>query len=93
MDSDGILRFQDRRVVPKDSDFKERIMAEAHAAPYSVHPGSTKMYRDLKKNYWWDGMKKDIALYVEKCHTCRQVKAEHQRPAGMLQPLPIPEWK
>ena len=38
-------------------------------------------------------MKRDIALYVEKCHTCRQVKAEHQRPAGMLQPLPIPEWK
>ena len=93
MDNDGILRFRDRRVVPKDSEFKERIMAEAHAAPYSVHPDSTKMYRDLKKNYWWDGMKKDIALHVEKCHTCRQVKAEHQRPAGVLQPLPIPEWK
>ena len=71
-------------MVPKDSEFKERIMAEAHAAPYSVHPGSTKMYRDLKKNYWWDGMKRDIALYVEKCHTSRQVKAEHQRSAGML---------
>ena len=93
LDKDGILRFRDRRVIPRDSEFKERILAEAHAAPYSVHPGSTKMYRDLKRNFWWEGMKLDIALFIEKCDMCRQVKAEHQRPAGRLQPLPIPEWK
>ncbi|XP_035546655.1 uncharacterized protein LOC118348672 [Juglans regia] len=82
LDKDGILRFRDRRVIPRDSEFKERILAEAHAAPYSVQPGSTKMYRDLKRNFWWKGMKLDIALFIEKCDTCLQVKAEHQRPAG-----------
>ncbi|XP_074373866.1 uncharacterized protein LOC141714233 [Apium graveolens] len=54
---------------------------------------STKMYRDLKKNYWWLDMKREIAEWVSKCYTCQRVKAEHQRPSGLLQPLEIPEWK
>ena len=54
------------------------------------HPGSTKMYQNLKKNYWWKGMKMDIAEYVSKCLTCQQVKAEHRHPVGLLQSLPIP---
>ncbi|CAH9138313.1 unnamed protein product [Cuscuta epithymum] len=58
-----------------------------------MHPGGTKMYRDLKESYWWSGMKRDIAEYVSRCLTCQQVKAEHQHPAGLLQPLTIPEWK
>ncbi|KZV43734.1 DNA/RNA polymerase superfamily protein [Dorcoceras hygrometricum] len=66
-------------------------MAEAHTTSYSVHPGGTKMYKDLQKLYWWPGMKRDIAKFVSECLTCHQVKAEHQRPAGMLRPLPIPE--
>lgn len=68
-------------------------MIEAHIYPYSVHPGSTKMYKDLQKLYWWPGMKLDITRLVSKCLTCQQVKAEHQRPAGTLKPLPIPMWK
>ena len=51
------------------------------------------MYQDLRKIFWWTGMKVSIAKFVSECDTCRRVKAEHQRPAGMLQPLPIPEWK
>ena len=72
---------------------REQLLIEAHKTPYSVHPGTTKMYQDLKKGYWWPGMKKDVVRFVEKCLTYQQVKAEHQRPAGTLQPLEIPEWK
>jgi hypothetical protein len=51
------------------------------------------MYKELKTRYWWYGMKRDVAEYVTLCDTCQRVKAEHQRPAGLLQPLKIPEWK
>ncbi|KZV46658.1 hypothetical protein F511_15460 [Dorcoceras hygrometricum] len=68
-------------------------MTEAHKALYPVHSGSTKMYKDLQKLYWWPGMTRDIARSVSECLTCQLVKAEHQRPAGMLKPLRIPEWK
>ena len=51
------------------------------------------MYHDLKRQYWWSGMKKDVANYVSQCSVCQQVKAEYQKPAGLLLPLPIPEWK
>ena len=51
------------------------------------------MYRDIKGNFWWRSMKKEIAEYVSKCDTCQKVKAEHQRPAGLLKPLDIPNWK
>ena len=58
-----------------------------------MQPGGTKMYQDLKKQYWWKQMKVDVAEYVAKCQTCQVVKAEHLKPAGVLQPLFIPEWK
>ncbi|GJV41956.1 putative reverse transcriptase domain-containing protein [Tanacetum coccineum] len=60
---------------------------------YSVHPGADKMYYDLRGLYWWPGIKKDIAMYVSKCLTFSKVKAEHQKPSGLLQQLEIPEWK
>ena len=82
-----------RVYVPNKEELRREILEEAHYSAYAMHPGSTKMYQDLKDNYWWKRMKKDIAEYVSKCLTCQQVKAEHQRPAGLLQPLPIPEWK
>ncbi|GJU12150.1 putative reverse transcriptase domain-containing protein [Tanacetum coccineum] len=68
-------------------------MNEAHKSKYFLHPGDDKMYYDLRDRYWWSGMKKDIAVYVSKCLTCLKVKAEHQRPSGLLQQLEIPEWK
>jgi hypothetical protein len=72
---------------------KELILREAHDSAYSIYAGSTKMYKDLKTQYWWYGIKRDIAEYVSLCDTCQRVKAEHQRPAGLLQNLKIPKWK
>nr|GFB21070.1 retrotransposon protein, putative, Ty3-gypsy subclass [Tanacetum cinerariifolium] len=69
------------------------VLSEAHSSPFSIHSDSTKMYRDLKKNFWWNGMKQDVARFVAKCLTCQQVKIEHQRVSGLLQTLDIPTWK
>ncbi|KAD4586323.1 hypothetical protein E3N88_23924 [Mikania micrantha] len=66
---------------------------DAHKSRYSIHPGSDKMYQDLRGLYWWPGMKKDIAEYVSKCLNCTKVKAEHQRPSGLLLQPEIPMWK
>ncbi|GJX00706.1 hypothetical protein Tco_0184619 [Tanacetum coccineum] len=68
-------------------------MHESHKSKYSIHPGSDKMYQDLKLLYWWPNMKADIATYVSKCLTCAKVKAEHQKPSGLLQQPEIPVWK
>ncbi|GKE80718.1 putative reverse transcriptase domain-containing protein [Tanacetum coccineum] len=68
-------------------------MHESHKSKYSIRPGSEKMYQDVKKLYWWPNMKADIATYVSKCLTCARVKAEHQRPSGLLVQPAIPEWK
>jgi hypothetical protein len=68
-------------------------LGEAHLSRYSIHPGSTKMYQDLKQHYWWTKMKIEIARYVARCDTCRHVKAVHMKTAGPLQSLPIPTWK
>ena len=87
------LWFQNRICVPDIPEIKEVILREAHQTPYSIHPGSTKMYMDLKGVFWWNNMKREIAKYVSECHTCQRVKAEHQSPAGKIQPLPIPTWK
>jgi len=68
-------------------------MDEAHKSRYSIHPGSDKMYQDLKILYWWPNMKADIASYVSTCLTCAKVKVEYQKPSGLLQQPEIPEWK
>jgi len=72
---------------------RDMILREAHESAYSIHPGSTKMYLDLKQKYWWYGLKTDMVEYVAICDTCQRVKAEHQRPAGLLQLMKILEWK
>ncbi|KAA3477884.1 ty3-gypsy retrotransposon protein [Gossypium australe] len=72
---------------------RTQFLHEAHSGCLSVHPGSTKMYNDLKKWYWWPSMKKDISEFVSRCLICQQVKAEHQVPSGLLQPIRVPEWK
>ena len=93
IDEEGVLRLGTRLCVPDVDDLRKELLEEAHYSAYSVHPGSTKMYHTLKDTYWWNGMKKDVAEFVTKCLTCQQVKLEHQRPARLLQPLPIPELK
>ncbi|GKB78954.1 reverse transcriptase domain-containing protein [Tanacetum coccineum] len=91
--SDGALYYLDRIWVPLKGDVRTLIMDEAHKSKYSIHPGAHKMYYDLRDRYWWSGMKKDIAVYVSRCLTCLKVKAEHQRPSGLLQQPEIPKWK
>ncbi|GJU96192.1 putative reverse transcriptase domain-containing protein [Tanacetum coccineum] len=91
--SDGALYYLDRIWVPLKGDVRTLIMDEAYKLKYSVHPGADKMYYDLRDRYWWPRMKKDIAVYVSSCLTCLKVKAEHQRPSGLLQQPEIPEWK
>jgi hypothetical protein len=78
-------------VAPKNFELCCKIMDEAHCSRYSIHPETNKMYQDLKKNFWWTRMKREIARYVLECDTRRRVKVDHLRPAGNLQPLSIPE--
>ncbi|GKF31323.1 retrotransposable element Tf2, partial [Tanacetum coccineum] len=87
------LDIKDALCVPNDQALRERVMTEAHSSPFAIHLGSTKMYKDLKQYFWWNGMKQDVATFVSKCMTCQQVKIEHQRASGLLQPLEIPVWK
>ena len=88
LSSKGILRYRNQLVVPK-----EEILEETHRSKYTIHLDSNKMYQDLKVVCWWDNMKKEIAQYVQICLVCQQVKAEHKKCSGLLQPLEIPEWK
>jgi hypothetical protein len=92
-DEHGTVWFRKRICVPDVYDLREKILQEAHDSAYSIHPGSTKMYQDLKERYWWYGMKRDVAAHVALCDVCQRVKAKHQRPAGLLQPLKVLEWK
>ncbi|GJW87291.1 putative reverse transcriptase domain-containing protein [Tanacetum coccineum] len=91
--TDGTLCLHGRSWLPCYGDLRSVIMHESHKSKYSIHPGSEKMYQDMKKLYWWPNMKADIATYVSKCLTCARVKAEHQRPSGLLVQPEIPEWK
>ncbi|GJY06431.1 putative reverse transcriptase domain-containing protein [Tanacetum coccineum] len=69
------------------------IMHESHKSKYSIHSGSDKMYQDMKRLYWWPNMKANIATYVSKCLACAKLKAEHQRPSGLLVQPEIPQWR
>ncbi|GKB36427.1 putative reverse transcriptase domain-containing protein [Tanacetum coccineum] len=90
---DGVIYFIGRIWIPSVGGIRKLIMDEAHTTRYSVHPGADKVYYDLRDLYWWPGIKRDIADYVSQCLTCSKVKAEHQKPARLLQQPEIPEWK
>jgi hypothetical protein len=92
-DAEGVVWFKDRMCVPNITSIRELILKEAHETTYSIHPGSEKMYQDLKKRFLWYGMKREIEEYVARCDSCQRIKAEHQRPASSFQPLQIPQWK
>nr|GEU88446.1 reverse transcriptase domain-containing protein [Tanacetum cinerariifolium] len=91
--NDGALYYLDRIWVLFKGDVRTLIMDEAHKSKYSVHSGADKMYNDLRDRYWLTDMKKGLVMYVSKCLACLKVKAEHQRPSGLLEQLEIPEWK
>ena len=80
-------------MVPKDHELRNQILNEAHSSKLSIHPGSSKMYQDLKTYFWCTKMKKEITAYVARCDNCSRVKVVHLKYARLLQPLPIPGWK
>ncbi|XP_074304383.1 uncharacterized protein LOC141639095 [Silene latifolia] len=74
------LEVWEEVVCAANGKLKKKILTEAHATPYSVHPGGDKLYKDLKKTFWWPNMKKEVAEFVSRCLTCQRVKGEHKRP-------------
>ncbi|WVZ89866.1 hypothetical protein U9M48_036217 [Paspalum notatum var. saurae] len=83
LDEEGVLWFKNRLVVPKDLELRKKILDEAHISMFTMHPGSNKMYQDLKQKFWWTRMKREIAKYVSECDVCQRVKADHLKPAGL----------
>jgi hypothetical protein len=77
----------------REETLKKKILDEAHTTRYSIHPGSTKMYHDLRQQFWWTRMKRETTRYVSECDTCRKVKTDYMKSGGLLQLLSIPEWK
>ena len=86
-----VLKFHDRVCIPGVPELKKRISKEGHQSSLSFHPGATKMYQDLKKLFWWPGMKKDITEFVYACLVCQKSKIEYQKPPGTMQPLFVPK--
>ncbi|KAL4016977.1 hypothetical protein IC575_024648 [Cucumis melo] len=91
--SDDGLTFDGRLCVPEDSAVNVEILIEAHNSPFTMHPRSTKMYQNMRRAYWWRNTKREVANFVSRCLVYQQVKAPKQKPAGLLQPLGVPEWK
>nr|GEW49963.1 putative reverse transcriptase domain-containing protein [Tanacetum cinerariifolium] len=91
--TDEALCLNNKRWLPCYGELRTLIMHESHKSKYSVHLGSDKMYQDMKLLYWWPNMKADIAIYVSKHLTYLKVKAEHQKPSGLLVQPEIPQWK
>nr|GEU71327.1 putative reverse transcriptase domain-containing protein [Tanacetum cinerariifolium] len=90
---DGTRCIKNRSWLPLFSNLRDLIMHESYKSKYSIHPSSVKMYQDLKKLYSWPNMKAIMAEYVDKCKTCSRVKAECQKPSGLLIQPEIPTWK
>ena len=84
------LRIKGRVCVPRVDNLIHTIFIEAHSSRYSIHPGATKMYRELKQHFWWSRMKRVIVDFVAQCLNFQKVKYEHQRPGGTLQRMSIP---
>ena len=85
------LRYRGRLYVT--TEIREEVLKELHNSPLAIHPGGNKMYRNLRRTFWWPSLKRSIAQFVAKCFTCQQVKEERKKPSGEFQPLEIPNWK
>ena len=92
-DNEGLRKYQGKICAPASDSLRSRILEEAHRSNFTMHPGISKMYQDLKRIFWWLKMKTDIAELVNKCLVCQKVKIEYQKPSRVLQPFEIPEWK
>ena len=93
VDREGWLRKQGRLVVPDIDELRSEVLKESHQSKLTIHPGGNKMYRDMKRTYYWKGMKKDVGNFISKCMNCQLVKAEQNKPSGLLRPLEVPTWK
>ncbi|GKA17616.1 putative reverse transcriptase domain-containing protein [Tanacetum coccineum] len=91
--ADETLCLNNQSWISCFGELRALIIHESHKSKYFIHPRSNKMYQDLKKLYWWPNMKVEIATYVSKCLTCAKVKAEYQKPSGLLVQPKIPQWK
>ena len=91
--TNDLLIYRGRIYIPEVGELRNLVLSEAHKAPYLAHPGVKKMNADLKQQYYWPGMKRDMADFVARCLECQRVKAEHQHPAGLLQSHSVPGWK
>jgi hypothetical protein len=92
-ETEGVLWFKDRLVVPKKEALKKKILDESHTSMYSIHLGGTEMYHDLRQQFWWTCMRCDTARYMSECGNYRKVKADYMKPGGLLQQLCILNWK
>ena len=90
---DGVLLYQGRLCVRDVGELRQRILVESYNSRYSIYPSATKMYRNMREVYWWNGVKKDITNFLSKCLNCKQVKVKHQKPGGMTKEIDIPTWK
>jgi hypothetical protein len=93
LEADGLLLYKNRVYIPNVQELKLAILKEMHNIMNVRHPGYQKTVAAVKIHYIWPGMKKEIVEYIARCMECQKVKAEHRHPVGLLQPLPIPEWK
>jgi hypothetical protein len=84
---------KNRIYVPSSGELSNLILKEMHDFPYAGHPGYQKTITAVRSQFFWLGMKKDVADYIARCMECQKVKAEHRHPMGLLHPLPIPEKK
>jgi hypothetical protein len=95
LEADRLLRYRGRMYIPEDGDIRSIILKEAHRALYCAHPGVKKMYADMRKLFFWVGMKCDVVHFIAKCLECQQVKADHHHSVGLLQPhdVPMSKWE
>src|SRR5207244_6424161 len=92
-DQDGVIWFKNRLVVPKKQELRKKILDEAHLSRFLIHPGSSKMYQDLRQRFWWTLMKREIARYIAECDVYQRIKVDQRKSAGQLPPSPIPSWQ
>ena len=90
---DDVIYYKDKIYLVPESKLKEKVMQASHNTLLARHPGYLKTYRSIREIFSWKGLKEDVLRHVRECLTCQQNKAEHTLPAGLLQPLPIPEQK
>lgn len=88
---DGLLFFKGRLMLSKESKLIPSLLAEFHDTPMGGHSGFTKTYKKLAGNFFWKGMKQHIMSYIRRCDTCQKSKYRAMSPAGLLQPIPIPD--